>query len=161
MDVIAKKAADLAAIIVAAKSKNSIRELAFKILGGVFGGQAVAERDARGEINQLFNWTTAQIRYTSDPHATDIFEEPEWTARVSAGDCDAATTLLGAMLQSVGHPVAIKVVSYDGTKFSHVYPEVMDPGHPGNWIPLDTTLENPQVGQELPYLKARRFLVEG
>jgi transglutaminase-like putative cysteine protease len=62
---------------------------------------------------------------------------------LGAGDCDDMAILLGAMLQSIGHPVRLVLTGPDPLRpqlLTHVYLEVNQKGH---WIPLDATMPHP------------------
>jgi hypothetical protein len=65
-----------------------------------------------------------------------------------AGDCDDMTILSLSLLKSIGFPVAIKVVGFNGNKrFSHVYGLVQIGT---NWIPFDCVRPDKDMGWEAP-----------
>jgi len=152
MDAITRKVQKIFHLIELSKGKPKVRELAMALV------RRVAERNYMGEIASIFYWVRDKIRYTRDPWKLDVFEDAEWTLKTGAGDCDAHAVLLGSLLSSIGYPVRMKVVSYDGVRYSHVYPLVGDrPGNPTRWIALDATIPWAKPGYEKPYVKARVF----
>jgi hypothetical protein len=117
----------------------TVRQKAIDILMA----RAVRPKDYLGEIKALFEWVQRNIRYTRDPFRVELLHSPRRMLELRAGDCDDMTILLGAMLQSIGHPVRVVVVGPDPLRpglFTHVYPEVSYRGH---WIPLDPTMPHP------------------
>ncbi|WNG88145.1 transglutaminase-like domain-containing protein [Mycobacterium sp. ITM-2016-00317] len=105
--------------------------------------QRVRARDYLGEVKALFEWVQSNVRYTRDPHRVELLHSARRMLELRAGDCDDMTILLGAMLQSIGHPVRIVVVGPDPKRpnlFTHVYPEVQ---FRGRWIALDATVPHP------------------
>jgi Transglutaminase-like superfamily len=105
--------------------------------------QRVRARDYLGEIKALFEWVQRNIRYTRDPHRVELLHSARRMLELRAGDCDDMTILLGAMLQSIGHPIRIVVVGPNPRRphlFTHVYPEVR---FRGRWIAVDATVPHP------------------
>lgn len=100
----------------------------------------VRAKDYLGEIRALFEWVQDNIRYTKDPVGIETLHSARQMLALRAGDCDDQTVLLGAMLQSVGHPVRLVLMGRDARRpllFSHVYLEVL---YRGRWIALDPTM---------------------
>jgi hypothetical protein len=109
----------------------------------VLMARGVRPRDYLGEIKALFEWVQHNIRYTRDPHRVELLHSARRMLELRAGDCDDMTILLGAMLQSIGHPVRIVVVGPNPMRprlFTHVYPEVQCRGR---WIAVDATMPHP------------------
>lgn len=107
----------------------------------------VRAKDYLGEIKALFEWVQHNIRYTRDPHRVELLHSARRMLELRAGDCDDMTILLGAMLQSIGHPVRIVVVGPNPKRpglFTHVYPEVR---FRGRWIAVDATAPHPMGWQ--------------
>ena len=90
-------------LVAISKGKPKVRELAFSLI------KNVQERDYWGEIASIFYWVRDRIRYTRDPWKLDVFEDAEWTLKTGAADCDGHAVLLGALLESIGYPVRMKV----------------------------------------------------
>lgn len=135
--------------------------LARSVLNRKCGGDwCVPERDSLGEIRALFGEVRSRVRYTLDPVDFDAFQTPNKTLELGAGDCDDATSLLGALCRSIGYPVKSRVVHLKGQPtWGHIYLVAKLPN--GEWIPLDPTVKAPP-GWEVPkelVLRLRDFEV--
>ena len=109
----------------------------------VFRAQGIAPKHYLGEIEALFHWVQRQVRYTRDIHRVELLHSARRLLQIRAGDCDDMTILLGALLESTGHPVRLVLIGSNPRKprrFSHIYLEVMLKGH---WIALDATMDRP------------------
>ncbi|MDO8689532.1 MAG: hypothetical protein Q7R39_05905, partial [Dehalococcoidia bacterium] len=138
-----------------------IKEKALGVLTRKCGDKwCVAPKDYVGEITALF--TSIQdprspiaVRYTRDHVTVDQFMTAENILRLHAEDCDGGTTILGAMLMSVGYPVKARVIqAKNASTYSHIYLLVgTPPENPTRWIPLDWSVEDAPVGWEAPGAK--------
>lgn len=129
-------------LVVQYKRSSSIREAALSLL------QGVRPKDWRGEINAIFTFVRDHIRYTKDIHGMETLQTPPVTMDLSAGDCDDKSTLLAAMLESVGHPTRFVAVGYRAPgSYSHVYVETR---LGSGWIPLDATMSEPMGWKPRP-----------
>ncbi|NJO61715.1 MAG: transglutaminase domain-containing protein [Richelia sp. RM2_1_2] len=93
-----------------------------------------------GEIKALFKWVQRNIRYTKDPFRVEMLHSAVRMLQLRAGDCDDMTILLGAMLESIGHPVRLVLTGPDPKRprlFTHIY---LDVNYKGRWISLDATM---------------------
>lgn len=100
----------------------------------------VKPKDYLGEIKALFEWVQQNIRYTKDTFRVEVLHSAKRMLELRAGDCDDMTILLGAMLETIGHPVRLVLSGSDPMRqdlFSHIFLEVF---HKGQWIPLDATM---------------------
>jgi hypothetical protein len=105
--------------------------------------RGVRPKDYVGEIKALFEWAQQNVRYTKDTFRVEVLHSARRMLELRAGDCDDLAILLGAMLESIGHPVRLVLTGPDPLKpelFSHIYLEVF---HKGRWIPLDATMPHP------------------
>ena len=105
--------------------------------------RGIRPKDYLGEIKALFEWVQQNIRYTKDPYRVEVLHTPRRMLELRAGDCDDMTILLGAMLESIGHPIRFVIVGPDISRpkvFSHIYLEVK---YKNKWIPLDATTPYP------------------
>ena len=103
----------------------------------------VRPKDYLGEIRTLFEWVQQNVRYTKDPFRLEVLHSARRMLELRAGDCDDLAILLGAMLESIGHPVRLVLTGPDPLRprlFTHVYLEAY---HRGRWIPLDPTMPHP------------------
>jgi Transglutaminase-like superfamily len=131
--------AHIKSLILEGAKDFSVRQKAIDILMA----RAVNPKDYLGEIKALFEWVQRNIRYTRDPFRVELLHSPMRMLELRAGDCDDMTILLGAMLESIGHPVRVVVVGPNPLRpglFTHVYAEV---SYLGRWIPLDPTMPYP------------------
>jgi hypothetical protein len=130
------------------------RELALKIVSGVAPG------DHQGEINAIYQWVKRNITFRGEKD--EQVQSPDVTLRFEAADCDCASTLMAALLGSIGYIVDFKTVSKPGERdFSHVYTVALDDST-GQWIrlPLDTTVQGASPGWE-PDTLGRQFEWQG
>lgn len=119
----------------------SIRALATQIT------RNLASRDYLGEITAVFNWVKQNIRFSGEFKET--LQTPYVTVQLATGDCDDFSTLVAALLLTLGYQVRFKTVGVDGPDFSHVYVEVKLKRQ-DKWVPLDTTVPSATVGWEPP-----------
>lgn len=134
------------------KRDPQIRKIAGQVLTGKIAGiEAVAARDWWGEAKALFEYTRQKIRYTLDIANVELYQRPSRSLSQGIGDCDDQTIFLGSILQSVGFPIAIKVIGLKGSKvFQHVFLLVgLPPSDPKQWRPLDPSRPE-DAGWELP-----------
>ena len=105
--------------------------------------RAVPAKNYVGEVEALFEWVQQNVRYTKDPFQLELLHSPRRLLELRAGDCDDMSILLGALLESVGHPVRIVLTGSNPQRprlFTHVYVEAYCHGR---WIPLDATMPYP------------------
>ena len=103
----------------------------------------VRPKDYLGEIKALFEWVQQNVRYTRDTFRLEVLHSARRMLELRAGDCDDMAILLGAMLESIGHPVRLVLSGPNPLKqdlFTHIYVEVF---HKRRWIPLDATMPHP------------------
>lgn len=114
------------------KRAPQIRELALDLTS------QLRPKDWAGEIKAVFEFVRDQIRYTRDIRGMETLQIPPVTLDLSAGDCDDKSTLLAALLESIGHPTRFVAVGYTVPKaYSHVYVETkLGP----RWVALDATM---------------------
>lgn len=105
--------------------------------------KGIRAKDYLGEIRALFEWVQQNVRYTKDPFRLEVLHSARRILELRAGDCDDMTILLGAMLESIGHPIRLVIVGPTPVRpdlFSHIYLEVY---YKGKWISLDATMPFP------------------
>ena len=92
----------------------------------------------RAEAERLFLFVRDAVRYLQDTNNIEVLQNPKITLSEQYGDCDDKSTLLAALLESVGHPCRFIAVGYTYPgQFEHVYVETRI----GNtWIAADTTM---------------------
>lgn len=117
-----------------------VREVALGIVG------TLPERAYFSEIRALHEFVRDRIRYVRDPADLELVATPEKTLQYAQGDCDDKSTLLAALLESIGHPARFVAVGINGGPFSHVLVEtrVKNTGvEMRDWMPLETILNKP------------------
>lgn len=108
-------------------------------------------KDAVCEIESIWNFVVANVRYVLDPDGYDLFCTVEKTLDAGAGDCDDMVICFGALLRALGFQnVFARVVSTDGERFVHVYTMVGLPksGRAKKMISLDPTVKGAVPGWE-------------
>jgi hypothetical protein len=122
----------------------------------------VAARDRVGEIAAIHDWAKKNIRYVQDPHRVEFVQTPERLLVSRTGDCDDFTALVGALAESIGYPVDIKVVAKPGRKeYHHVYPvAVIGAGSVGldASMPVPLGYESPEISRSKTYKRESKML---
>lgn len=90
------------------------------------------------ELAALYMWARDNIRYRFDPVGIEWVQAPWVTVQERAGDCDDFTTLLSALVQSLGHRVRYRTVGPTPKVQKHV---TMQAWNGKRWIDLDPVLE--------------------
>lgn len=117
------------------KRDPMIRDTALSLVAGL------RPRDWTGEARRLYEYVRDNIRYTRDVSRVETLQTPPVTMDVEAGDCDDKSTLLAALLESVGHPTRFVATGYrEPQSYSHVYVETL---LGTKWIPLDASTDKP------------------
>lgn len=131
------------------KRDLQIREAALALVSGL------RPKDWHGEVRAVFDMVRDRIRYSRDVHGVETLQTPPVTLDLEAGDCDDKSTLLAAMLESIGHPTRFVAVGYkEPGRYSHVYVETkIGP----RWVALDATMPHPAGWSPRP--PVARFVV--
>lgn len=114
-----------------------------------------AAKDDRCEIEAIWNFLVANVRYVLDPDGFDLFCTLRRTLEAGGGDCDDFTISFAALLRAVGFGyVAARVVSTNANRWEHVYSVVALPktGRPQRIIALDPTVRGAVPGWEYPHI---------
>jgi transglutaminase-like putative cysteine protease len=109
-----------------------VRQAAVEAVRGVERGQP--------EIDSVFEWVRDNIEFRGE--YGELLQSPEATINLQAGDCDDQSTLIAALLSSLGFETRFRTLAMreDPGEYSHVYAEVRDK-RSGEWTPLDTTVQ--------------------
>jgi hypothetical protein len=115
------------------------------------GGWCLDERDYWGEVQAIFYWMRANVRYVRDPSTIDTFATAMRTIEAHGGDCDDYQIALAALLMTIGYPVKMKTIrTKDFADWNHIYLVVgLPPGKPTKWRALDASVKQP-AGWEAP-----------
>lgn len=107
----------------------------------------VPAKDARAEINAIFEWVRDNIRYTMDVRDVETLKDPATVLSTGQGDCDDKSMLTATLLESVGYATRfVAVAPNERNVYEHVYCEVR---LGAGWVALETT-ENVPMGWKPP-----------
>jgi hypothetical protein len=113
------------------------------------------EKNANVEAAALVGWLRAHYRYQNDPVNVELVRDPRYALRqiqlsgTFAGDCDDASTLLAALLETAGYSTRFVLQGEAGQDFQHVLVEAdLD----GTWTPIDLTNRSAAIGWKSPAL---------
>lgn len=111
-------------------------------------------KDARCEVASIYDWLLRHTRYVRE--APEVFSTPLKLLRdianygVASEDCESLTSLIGAMLASLGHPVRFVFGSIQyGRPYHHVWLQVFVDG---KWWDIDLSERLP-IGKHRPFVK--------
>ena len=121
-----------------ALARNSLKSPTQVVRNTTLGTIAeLPPRQWRAEINACQAFVRDYVRYAMDPDNIELVQTPDKTLELQAGDCDDKSTLLAAMLLSIGHPCRFLAVGFNHEPISHVLVEARC-GE--GWLPLETIL---------------------
>lgn len=125
------------------------------------GGWCYPERAYWQEVQAVYRFVRANVRYVRDIHAIDTFQTARRTLEMRSGDCDDFTITLGALLMAVGFPVRTKTIQTRSARdFNHIYLQVgLPPTRPTRWKTLDASTPHP-AGWEVPKSMIARARVD-
>ena len=99
------------------------------------------------DYGAVFEWVRDMVRYVRDVHEIETLATPDKTLITRAGDCYDQTTLLAALLESIGYPTRFVVTGYQVRDvFEHVHLQVFAGAQ---WIDCDPT-ESESLGFSPP-----------
>jgi len=104
----------MSSIVKSYKRAPAVRELALKLTAGI------PNHHYSAEAAELHAWVQSNIRYVKDVRGVETIQTPIQTLRLKAGDCDDMSTMLAALLESIGHPTRFVAVGFKSRGFSHV-----------------------------------------
>ena len=152
VNTIEQRVKHIVTMIQKGRDHAQVRQLTVQCLSRKCGPDwCVPEKNWWAEVQAIFNFFRKNVRYTRDTYNKDLFQHPARTLQFGGGDCDDAAITLGAMLQSVGYPVRLRVIrTKDSPEWNHIYLLVgMPPKDPKRWISLDGSVNQP-AGWEAP-----------
>jgi len=115
--------------------------------------KALPQKDFQGEAIAIFRFVRDKIRYVRDVYRVETVQEPRATLELGQGDCDDKSTLLAALLASVGVETAFGAL-VRGNSVMHVWTRAKIAG---KWVNLDAT-ENLPMGQLPKFNKSDRII---
>ena len=116
------------------------------------------DRDDWAQARAIYQAVKERIRFRGERGET--VQNPVLTLKWQAGDCDDFTTLICAMLMSIGIPARIQTVSLPGHRdYRHVYAVagIRRNGQVVEWRALDATVPHTAAGWQPPNITRRRF----
>ncbi len=116
------------------KKSLNVRGLAIMLTG------ACGPKDYACEVKCLHGYVRDQVRYINDIVNVETVQSPDVTLANGAGDCDDKSTLLCALLESIGHPTRFVAIGFEPGVYSHV---LCDTKIGASWISLETTEDVP------------------
>lgn len=120
-------------------------------------GGACRMRDAKCEIQRMWDFVVLNVRYTFDSKEVDTFKTVRMALESHAEDCDGMLILFASLLKAVGFDVVGRVISSNGDSWDHVYTLVGCPhDNPTQWVVLDPTVDGAELGWEYPNAKAHK-----
>lgn len=124
------------------KTDDTIRTTAIELTADL------PPKDWAGQVRALFTFVRDRIRYTRDVFGVETLQTPIVTLDLAAGDCDDKSTLLAALLLSIGHPARFVAVGFTSPgNYQHVYVETLIGK---SWFALDPTVQTATVGWRPP-----------
>lgn len=106
----------------------------------------IRQHDYLSELRTLHEFVRDNVRYIRDIRRVETIQTPRATLEELSGDCDDKTTLLCALLETIGFQTGFKAVGLNNQRIGHVYPVVMYRGRaiaaevirpvPLRWEPL-------------------------
>ncbi len=95
------------------------------------------EKQSAHAARALYEYVRDGVRYVPDVHQTETLAYPVVTMERRVGDCDDQSTLLAALLESIGVPTRFILAGYAGNReFEHVYLQCLIDDQ---WIDCDPT----------------------
>jgi hypothetical protein len=136
-----------------------IRELAWSILSSA----GIEQRQYRRQAAAMLSWVQANIQYVNEPG--EILQDPLYTLKKRAGDCDDMAILLASLYEAVALPWRYvlsgiqngrKVRWVEGTqlpwgvKWAHIYVVVgWPPFRPRTWSFAEPTIKGATLGWDV------------
>jgi transglutaminase-like putative cysteine protease len=119
----------MSGLVKSAKSTLPVRLLALRLV------RRNGQKDWPGEVRDIHAFVRDGIRYVKDVRGVETLQTPEKTLELGQGDCDDKSTLVAALLESIGHPTRFVAVGFNG-QFAHVLVETKIGT---KWVAVETT----------------------
>lgn len=107
-----------------------VREKALALVAGL------PPKDWQAEMQAIFAFVRDRIRYVRDVAGVETVATPVKTLELGQGDCDDKTTLLAALLGTIGCETRFVALGFAPGHYSHV---ILEAQCNGEWVPLDPT----------------------
>jgi Transglutaminase-like superfamily len=125
--------------------------------------RGVRPKDYLGEIKALFEWVQQNVRYTKDTFRVEVLHSARRMLELRAGDCDDMAILLGAMLESVGHPVRLVLlrIKQAGERGGAASIRIDDPNPDIEFVETGLTGPDPGAGKFEIAVQADQLQING
>ncbi len=107
----------------------------------------------------LFIYADKSVKYQRDQPGHERVTTPKRLIQDGVGDCKKFTVLIGAVLKKAGFNPLLKVVSYDGESYAHIY-IILPIGNGKKYITLDPVNKH-LYNKEVDYIKATVHNLQG
>ncbi len=94
------------------------------------------QKDFAGEVKLIHAFVRDSIRYARDVAGVETLHTPEKTLEFGQGDCDDKSSLVSALLESIGHPTRFVAIGFQPNEYVHVYAETKIGKR---WVSVETT----------------------
>lgn len=102
-------------------------------------------------LKRVFDFACDNVEYKLDPAGTEIVTTPWRLINDGQGDCKKLTVLIASILKCAGIKPLLKVISYNGKEYEHIY--VIVPTGKGSYITLDP-VNHCKYNAEIKHAKA-------
>jgi len=123
-------------------------------------GRPIADstNSKRTFIKGVFDYICKNIIYERDSPGHETVTTPGRLLKDGRGDCKKFSVFIGCLFKKAGIPFLLKVVSYDGNTWSHIY--VVVPLSRNQYITVDP-VNYCQFNQEVQHKRARLYNLKG
>ncbi len=137
------------------KNDPRIRETAVEVLQS----QGLSAMDYEQVFEAMLRFVRENVMFVRDPTKTDVMFDPVHTLDLGYGDCEDNGIVLASLLESIGLPTRLVIISKFGPVWDHAYIQAgYPPDNPTEWVALDSTIPGP-AGSEVQYAKQKVFRV--
>ncbi len=127
--------------------------------------KSTTQRDKMAEVQAIHEWVLEHKHYANDPLNFELLTPADWLIRdiekdgSTTIDCDEAVILEGSLLEALGYPVTLSVISTTmnpSDDYEHIY---LSTEVDGQKIPLDPIMDDKPMGWELEgiYVKKKQI----
>lgn len=127
--------------------------------------KSTTQRDKMAEVQAIHEWVLEHKHYANDPLNFELLTPADYLIRdiekdgSTTIDCDEAVILEGSLLEALGYPVTLSVISTTmnpSDDYEHIY---LSTEVDGQKIPLDPIMDDKPMGWELEgiYVKKKQI----
>lgn len=108
-------------------------------------------------LRGLFDFVCENVEYEADPNGHERIYTPMRLLREGKGDCKKMSTFISAVLKCKGIRNYLKIVSYNGEFYAHIYP-IVPTG--GSYVTMDP-VNKCQYDTEVRHVKSEVYNLNG